>query len=321
MPNTRQQSTQVATDVSALPQIRRRSKTERASIEQILLEPFFFVPSTLLARKNAEHRIFVDVEEVPRNTVSWYCPAIDIDDSKPVKTGMLLARAQETILFRQYNFARMRVQKLQDCISKQKISCDEDFDALLYWYDVATNKRDHIVECNLALVLAMAKRSWATGEYADLVAEGNIAMLRCVERFDCELGYKFSTYACRALTTAFNRFGKKQMKHKGNISFEVESMKEPMIEISIEGFASPEHVSIMSEAVRSVDSQLTPVEQDVLRYRFGLHAGQNPPQLTLEKAGRELGISKERVRQVQIRALQKIRTYIESNLQLDLLAS
>ena len=131
MPKTRQQSTQVATDVSAPKQNRRRSQKERAKIEQVLSEPFFFVPSTLLRRRNAQHRIFNDVDEVPRNTVSWYCPAIDVDDSKPVKAGMLLTRVQETILFRQYNYARMRVQQLQERISRQPSPSDEDLDALL----------------------------------------------------------------------------------------------------------------------------------------------------------------------------------------------
>lgn len=321
MSNTRPKSTQVAIDAIA-SKSKRRSKQERARISTILLESFSFVPSPLFGRRNSHRLIFDDVEAVPRKTVSWYCPAVDIDASKPIKSGVLLTRAQEIILFRQYNFARKKVQKLQKVVSKTDAPKDAELDALLEWYDIATEKRDHIVECNLALVLAMAKRTWATGEYADLVAEGNVAMLRCVERFDCELGFKFSTYACRALTTAFNRFGGKQAKYKSNIPFDIEATKEPlMIPPPVEVFASPEHVKIVQNAIRNVNSNLTPVEQDVLRYRFGVHAGQNPPQLTLEKAGKQLGISKERVRQLQIRALQKIRDHIEFKMEHDLLAS
>ncbi|MGY8752422.1 MAG: sigma-70 family RNA polymerase sigma factor, partial [Phycisphaerales bacterium] len=160
----------------------------------------------------------------------------------------------------------------------------------------------------------------ATGEYADLVAEGNVALLRVVDRFNCELGFKFSTYACRALTTAFNRFGKKQMKHKDNVPFEYNPDREPIHRSIDDEIVSEEYVRAIREALRSEDAQLTEVEKDVLRYRFGLFAGQNPPKLTLAKAGIKLGISKERVRQVQIRALLKIRQVIEHRLPLDLMA-
>jgi RNA polymerase primary sigma factor len=166
----------------------------------------------------------------------------------------------------------------------------------------------------------MAKRSWATGEYADLVAEGNVALVRAVDRFNCELGFKFSTYACRALTTAFNRFGRKQLKHRDTMPFEFDPDREPIHRAESDSFSSPERIREIRDVVRSQEAQLTPVEQEVLRYRFGLFAGQNPPKLTLEKAGNVLGISKERVRQVQIRALRKIREVIESRLPLDLMA-
>ena len=56
-----------------------------------------------------------------------------------------------------------------------------------------------------------------------------------------------------------------------------------------------------------------------MRYRFGLHCPQNPPLLTLQQVGKQLGISKERVRQIQIRAISKIRDVIERYLPADLL--
>ena len=156
-------------------------------------------------------------------------------------------------------------------------------------------------------------------EYAHIVAEGNVALVRAVDRFNCELGYKFSTYACRALTSAFNRFGRKQLKHRDNVPFEFNPEREPIHQNESDSFISPEHIREIRDVVRSEEAQLSSVEQDVLRYRFGLFAGQNPPKLTLERAGRVLGISKERVRQIQIRALCKIRDVIEHRLPLDLM--
>ena len=296
---------------------RRRTKIERDKIEQALIEPIIVVESSVFRKKNAEELVFEIPSSVPRLPVSWYCPAIDRAMPPKQNVALLLTREEEGILFRQYNFARMRLRTLQNEISHENQPSDEKIDELLKWYDISIDRRDLIVERNLALVLAMAKRSWATGEYADLVAEGNVALLRSVDRFNCDLGYKFSTYACRALTTAFNRFGRKQVKHKDNVPFEFNPEREPIITVDEDAFVTPEHLSAIREAVRSDEAQLTSVEQDVMRYRFGLFAGQNPPKLTLEKAGKVLGISKERVRQVQLRALSKIREVMEHQLPID----
>ncbi len=317
MPTPKRQSKR-ATRRSGSKSRRRRSSIERDQIDRALTEPVIVVQSPVFKKKDAEKLVFTIPSEVPRLSVAWYCPAID--RALPPKSGdaRLLTRKEETGLFRQYNFARMKLQSLQDNISKVKKPKDNVLDDLVRWYTISVERRDHIVECNLALVLAMAKRSWATGEYADLVAEGNVALLRAVDRFDCELGYKFSTYACRALTTAFNRFGKKQLKHKDNVPFEFDPDREPP-HIRDEEIVSPEYLRAIREAVRSDEAQLTEVEKEVLRYRFGLFAGQNPPKFTLEKAGKMLGISKERVRQVQIRALRKIREVLEQQLPLDLM--
>jgi DNA-directed RNA polymerase sigma subunit (sigma70/sigma32) len=104
------------------------------------------------------------------------------------------------------------------------------------------------------------------------------------------------------------------------VPFEFDPDREPIERNGKEGFITPEYITEIRDAVRCKEAQLTPVEQDVLRYRFGLFAGQNPPMLTLEKVGKVLNISKERVRQIQIRALLKIREVIENRLPLDLLA-
>jgi len=298
---------------------KRRSKIEHEKIDQVLCEPVIVVESPCFKKKNAEALVFEIPDTVPRLPVSWYSPAVDRATPPKRSVVSLLTRAEEGVLFRQYNYARMKIRTLQDRISCSKKASDSELDDLIRWYDISIDCRDHIVERNLALVLAMAKRSWATGEYADLVAEGNVALVRAVDRFNCELGFKFSTYACRALTTAFNRFGRKQLKHRDNVPFEFDPDREPIHNNDTDDVISPEHIFEIRDVVRSEEAQLTPVEKEVLRYRFGLFAGPNPPKLTLEKAGRVLGISKERVRQVQLRALRKIREVIEDRLPLDLM--
>ena len=318
---TKHNQKQVTSSSLAPKSNHNRSKSERALIEQILSETVFFVPSPLLRRKHAQALLFDDVDDVPRNSTSWYCPAIDCEvTSNREKRQMLLSREQEQILFRQYNYARMRVSKLQKKLNKKSKLSSKDIDSLLHWQSVSQEKREHIVECNLALVLAMAKRSWAFGEYADLVAEGNIALCKSVDRFDSELGYKFSTYACRALSTAFNRFGKNQLKHQHAVRLDDDSQPE-FIHAEHEEFETSDLLEQVRQVIRDAEQELTSREQDVLRWRFGLHAGHNPPLLTLSKAGKQMGVSKECIRQIQIKALQKIQDSLEIQLHIDLLAS
>ena len=297
----------------------KRSIFDSEKVDLALTEPIIVVESPCFKKKNAEQFVFEVPENIPRLPVSWYSPAIDLATPPKQSVIALLTREEEGVLFRQYNYARMKLLQLQDIVSRKKNPSDKEITDLIYWYDISTDRRDHIVERNLALVLAMAKRSWAAGEYADIVAEGNVALVRAVDRFNCELGYKFSTYACRALTSAFNRFGRKQLKHRANVPFEFDPEREPIHQNESDSFISPEHIREIRDVVRSEEAQLSSVEQDVLRYRFGLFAGQNPPKLTLERAGRVLGISKERVRQIQIRALCKIRDVIEHRLPMDLM--
>ena len=319
--STKHNQKQVTSSSLAPKSNRRRSNSERALIEQILSEPVFFVPSPLLRHKHAQALIFDDIDEVPRNSTSWYCPAIDCEVSNSDKRQIILSREQEQILFRQYNYARMRVSKLQKKLNRKSKRSYKDLDSLLHWHSVAQEKREHIVECNLALVLAMAKRSWAFGEYADLVAEGNIALCKSVDRFDSELGYKFSTYACRALSTAFNRFGSLQLKHNHSVRLDDDSQLDFLPQVENDSYVSAELLEKVRLAIRDAEQELTSREQDVLRWRFGLHAGQNPPVLTLAKAGKQMGVSKECIRQIQIKALEKIQDSLETQIRTDLLAS
>ena len=321
MPKTLRQNLNPITRDAIAFKINCTHSHKKEVLIEILSEAISFVPSEIFAEKNAEQIIFNSTANVPRQTISWYSPALSYGDSKSQASIQLLTREQETILFRQYNYAKKSVKDIQDSFLQSSTLGKQSVEALLYWHEVAMEKRDHIVECNLALVLAMAKRSWATGEYADLVAEGNIAMLRCIERFNCELGYKFSTYACRALTAAFNRFGKKQTKHLNHVRLDHEDCEEASGYDNKFDVPSNEMRKLVRVAIRTADAQLTSMEKDVLRYRFGLHAGHNPPCFTLAKAGEIMGISKERVRQIQMKALQKIQNHLESYLRLDLLAS
>ena len=191
---------------------------EERLLHQILAEPMDYIDSEEFSRPDAEQRIYDDAPVIERPDVSWYRPLMD--DPEPSRghgknSGtILLTAAQERVLFLQYNYARHRVRQLQMEIGPNEPT-EGQARELLRWYRTATEYREQIAETNLALVLAMAKRTrMSEVDFADLVSEGNMALLRSVDKFDCGRGFKFSTYACRAILKAFSRQGMKLSKYR-----------------------------------------------------------------------------------------------------------
>ncbi|MDY7107649.1 MAG: sigma-70 family RNA polymerase sigma factor, partial [Planctomycetota bacterium] len=175
--------------------------------------------------------------------------------------------------------------------------------------------REQIAETNLALVLAMAKRTrMSEVDFADLVSEGNMALLRSVDKFDCARGFKFSTYACRAILKAFSRQGMKLSKYRQRFPTDFDPALEKSNHLeNVRRTHEEECAEEVKHIVLNNDAELTQVEQTVIHHRFGLGAKKETEPLTLEQVGQIIGVTKERVRQIQNKALEKIRLFLEEN--------
>ena len=289
---------------------------EERLLHQILAEPMDYIDSAEFTRPGAESRIYDEAPPIERPDVSWYRPLMDDPEPSRAKNSgtVLLTAAQERVLFLQYNYARHRVRQLQMEIGPAEPT-EDDARELLRWYRRATRYREQIAETNLALVLAMAKRTrMSEVDFADLVSEGNMALLRSVDKFDCGRGFKFSTYACRAILKAFSRQGMKLSKYRQRFptDFDPAMEKSNHLELvrrdrELDAAAEVKHI------VENNEAELTPVERTVIYHRFGLAGDKNTDPLTLEQVGQIIGVTKERVRQIQNKALDKIRLAIEEN--------
>lgn len=310
----------------------RLSPRDEADLKLVLHNKYEYINSDLfdLPEDQAMAQIFDEAPEIQKPDTSWYHPVMDAKDAMSRQSrnngSVLLTAKEERALFLQFNYCRFRV-----CLIRDEMLDDPAIDIdtareLLRWYRKADQLRDQIAQTNLALVLAMAKRTrMSEVDFGDLVSEGNMALLRAVDKFDAGRGFKFSTYACRAILKAFSRAGMKLSKHRSLFptGFDPEFERSDYMDTkrANEEFDCADEVK---HIVESNQARLTKIEQQVIKHRFKLVAPDvaNEPEppikrddgkpLTLQQVGQIIGVTKERVRQIQNGAMQKIRERLEN---------
>jgi RNA polymerase sigma factor (sigma-70 family) len=293
------------------------SDAEVRTLKRILSAPMDYIDSKAFHQPNAETQIYDEAPDIEKPDVSWYRPLMDdltAHKAEPARntSTVLLTAAEERVLFLQYNYARHRVREMQVAIGPNEPG-EEEAREILRWYQVASGFREQIAQTNLALVLAMAKRTrMSEVDFADLVSEGNMALLRSVDKFDCDRGFKFSTYACRAILKAFSRQGMKLTKYRQRFPTDFDPALEKSNHLeTVRKTQEQEAASEVKHIVEGNQADLTDIEQTVIHYRFGLDGESKSVPLTLEQVGQIIGVTKERVRQIQNKALEKIRTILE----------
>jgi RNA polymerase primary sigma factor len=216
----------------------------------------------------------------------------------------LLTREQELHLFRQMNYLKHRASTLRDAIDPETATL-ADLDEVDRWLRRAGEVKNRIIQANLRLVVSIAKRHVAaTQNFFELVSDGNMSLMRAVEKFDYSRGNKFSTYASWAIMNNFARSIPTEAHRKSRFITGFDEVFE-----SAAGVRGTEHEAEgnhrqLRETVQRMLSRLDDRERRIISSRFGLDGAMEQ---TLEQLGRELGITKERVRQLESRAQDKLR--------------
>ena len=222
----------------------------------------------------------------------------------------LLSRDQEQHLFRKYNFLKHSAfaarRQLDSARPKGRL-----MDEIERFYEQAVATKKQIVQANLRLVVSIAKRHVdSTGEFFSLVSDGNVSLIRAVEKFDYARGNKFSTYASWAIMKNFARSIPGEFKHRDRFRTSYEELFSSEQDARSDPYSQEVAQQLRTQQVGSILSHLDEREQKIIISRFGLDHAHEPQ--TLHEVGVTLGVTKERIRQIEARALDKLRAAAES---------
>ncbi|MDZ4763424.1 MAG: sigma-70 family RNA polymerase sigma factor [Chloroflexota bacterium] len=270
----------------------------------------------------------------------------------------LLSTDEEIGLAMRYDVARDAARKLKQNPTSPRA---DDWRALIQDGQIA---REHLIKANTRLVVSIAKRYLTRGvPFLDLIQEGNLGLMKAVEKFDCQRGFRFSTYATwwirQTITRAIADQGRtirvpvhmndrirrlyrtarqleqtngrkpspeeiatelgidpRRVRWMLRVSWQPLSLERPVGEDEdtefghfIENDSVPSPVQsaydkILREKIEHLLNTLTPREAHILQLRFGLLNGRSH---TLEEVGQHFGLTRERIRQIEGRALRRLR--------------
>lgn len=294
--------------------LRRFSIAERAILERVTTETAECVYNPIFDSDTAEAFL---LGPPPSSASNGGRRALSSDDSGVdlllAPDGESLEIDEERHLFLRLNFARYRVLQAVRAAHGKRLG-EAAARELVRWEQLVADTRNELVRANVPLVLAMVKRTRINAvDYADLISEGNLALMRTVDKFDCSRGYKFSTYACRAILKSFARVASRTARYRSHFPTEFDPTLEKSDHldrkrVGVENDCVDELRSVLGEN----SARLSDVEATVIQARFAIGATNGVSDAkTLEQVGEMIGVTKERVRQIQNKALVKLRSVLD----------
>ena len=310
-----------------------------------------------------------EIEEEELVDPNTLVDSFNIDDPvrmylKEIGRVPLLSADEEVVLATAMSAGRAAQERIDEAAENEETIPEEELAKLKKDIKEGNKAKQKLAEANLRLVVSIAKRYVGRGMlFLDLIQEGNLGLIKAVEKFDYTKGYKFSTYATwwirQAITRAIAdqartiripvhmvetinkviRVSRQLLQQLGHdptpeeisaemgmpvdkvreilkIAQEPVSLETPIGEeedshlgdfIPDEGASEPSEAAsftLLKEQLVDVLSTLTPREEKVLKLRFGIEDGRTR---TLEEVGKEFNVTRERIRQIEAKALRKLR--------------
>jgi RNA polymerase primary sigma factor/RNA polymerase sigma factor len=292
--------------------IARRYHRSKASIYRVILAqraehvlqlPLDHMPNALFARTSAEKVVNqpypeADVKRVrrPGGLPAYLASLYEVP---------LLTREQEVWLFRRFNYLKYRATGLREQLDVERPSA-RLMDQIERLYEEIVEVKNRIVRANLRLVVSIAKRRVSPGDsFFDLVSDGNMSLIRAVEKFDYARGNKFSTYASWAIMKNYARTIPDEHRRRDRFRAADSEMLQSAADRRADEYQQRLAASDRLRQVGKFLDRLDQREQTIIIRRYGLDHEHEPQ--TLKEVGAALGVTKERVRQIEAKALEKLR--------------
>jgi RNA polymerase primary sigma factor len=298
-------ATQFACSRSRILRILARTRYQR-----VLELPLDYIPNEMFRRVRSKQAAAI------MGPVASTGPAKKIQCPKglpPYLAAMyevpLLTREEEVHLFRKLNYLKYKAAKLRDQLDPQRprVATMREIERL---YDESMATKNALVRANLRLVVSIAKRhAHGLDTLFETVSDGNMSLIRAVEKFDFGRGFRFSTYASWAIIKNFARTLPIEQRHHSRFHTSQGEMLQSAKDIRADSYADELAQAEREREVGKVLEHLDEREQQIIRYRYGLGQGHKP--MTLKEVGALMGVTKERIRQLETRAMAKLRAAAE----------
>lgn len=288
----------------------QREVQQRRS-EELIHHEVQFIYSSEFEHRNAEKRILAETTaeatlqrrvkpptDVPGHFLHlWQIPLLTPDEERDLFRRMNYLKYRSNVLRSQLNPSRPNVRKM------------DQIEDLLRDAELV---RNHIVQANTRLVVSIARRfKSAVDAFDEMISTGNLILIKATERFDYSRGFRFSTYATHSVQRELYRACGKGWERR---TTEVSTAPEILLE-TVEAGSDMNKYAKQDRKVQYVRSLMEKVlperEMRVVLSRFGLNSsGQGA---TLREIGEDLGLSRERIRQLHLNALERLQQFAKDD--------
>ncbi len=314
-------------------QLMERFNRSRATIHRIvnqrraatlLARKIEYVPSEEFLQAQARERILGAPLSLDRPDPEKKLDPLELvgEDGTPIATGMwepnllpeymqvlkitpVLSRDQEIDLFRRYNFLKHLAAQERHQLKLSKVSAAM-LTQLESYLDEAEEIRTLLVEANLRLVVSIAGKHTSDGAgFLELVSKGNFALIQAVEEFDYTKGFRFSRRASLDIAKEYAKVSGRNTELTPKRAASLATIQRDMRDTTADVLAIERTRLDLAEIIRQ---ELDEREQYVILHHFGLTGMSiRKNTKTLKQIGDELDLTKERIRQIELSALQKLR--------------
>ncbi len=286
----------------------RRLAELRARRESLFSRAIDYIPCRQFLKADAER---LATEPPPAAAV----PLERSDAAPPAGAGLtpyiaslyqnrLLAKEEEQFYFRRMNWLKFKAATTRGRLDRRRASLRQ-IEAVEGLLNEAETVKAILITSNLRLVVSIAKKFvdpvWS---FEELVSEGNLALMRAVEKFNFALGNRFSTYATYAIQRHFYRLSQRGRQFRKRFVADDEALKDRAEKQPEHDYCSSEQIGMLKELFAGFLAELEPRERKIVVARFGFD-GKAPR--TFRELGSQMGVCKERIRQIQSRAMEKLR--------------